>query len=464
MSFKRNCRMPAFIWGGCAGTPLSWTPALPGSASRWSPSVPIGERLVRVIYPSDSSPRTHSDSPCDNQLPWMQFTAFNEADESIFANCLGLTLFGEAYFFRPTQNIDSGNPNTFSRKILPVRCQNVGKPFKRLAINYALSTDGKVWRLETFDQEPQQCTIPGGETIVDLMPIGDTQSLLSAVAVGQSGAMYFNRNSNGTLSSTTFYKMSKWVGSLHVDDPGSYPQTDVPTDIQLLFSDPPTGGRRATGYVTVLGTSIISATISDAGWGYADTPSVSITGTGSGQVSATLENNIPFRYSRGYGVSSSGDSYRFDGAIRDMSAAYGSSWRTLLKNVFSSAGLGIKDNGELWAFGDRWLGNASFTPAKIANGNWLAIARTDVSAAAIRDDYTLWTWGLNFNGTLGDSIDPDARRTTPTQINVGTEWVDVFGFGGTQDGQFIAIQKDSQRREHGQAFEFWPDSYFAGTA
>jgi hypothetical protein len=459
VSFKRNNRMPAFIWGGYTDNFVgSWIQALGLPSHRFTANVPISERLARVTFPSSTTPRTQSDSPCDSQLPWMQFEVFEPefvGPSPIVAGVrlLGLTLFGEVYYVVGTLLTGTVSNNAFSRKIIPAKMSVIGKPVKKLASAYALATDAKLWRLRDFVVDPQECTIPGGDDIVDIMPFGP-----AVIAVGESGDMYWNRNSSNAATTTSFNKCTKWVSSLTIENPGNYPFVPGTETRTLEFSAPEGVGKKAEGYAIITNTKVTEVGITYSGWGYEETPTVTI--PGSAVISASLFDAVPLKHARRAVLSSSNTVMQFVEHGFYERPEYGNDWKIL---VGSQGGVGIKTSGELWAYGYRWYGNSSFTPSKIANGSWIAVGATAISAAAIRDDFTLWTWGLNFNGSLGDSTDPESRREAPVQINPGTEWVDIFGFGSTFDGNFIAIRKDSQRRQYDQAFEFWPDSYFAGT-
>lgn len=126
-------------------------------------------------------------------------------------------------------------------------------------------------------------------------------------------------------------------------------------------------------------------------------------------------------------------------------------WRNVSEGTFSIAA--IKNDGTLWTWGCNQcgiLGQNNLTntcsPIQITNGGcW---RRVDVGfsgglwghAAGIKNDGTLWTWGSNTCGGLGINIAPAAGcRSTP--VNVGTErnWKDIsvgflFTLGLKTDG------------------------------
>ncbi len=97
--------------------------------------------------------------------------------------------------------------------------------------------------------------------------------------------------------------------------------------------------------------------------------------------------------------------------------------------------IGIKQNGTLWAWGlnnTGQLGNGTTTsifdpqqttPIQIgASSNWAHNVKGSGHnfSAAIKSDGTLWAWGLNANGQLGDGTTTD--KLEPTQIGIETNW------------------------------------------
>ncbi len=87
--------------------------------------------------------------------------------------------------------------------------------------------------------------------------------------------------------------------------------------------------------------------------------------------------------------------------------------------------LWVKANGTLWAWGDNdygQLGDGTITdrlfPVQIgADNNWVAISAGYFHSLGLKSDGTLWAWGLNNIGQLGDGT--TTNRTSPVQI--GTE-------------------------------------------
>ncbi len=118
--------------------------------------------------------------------------------------------------------------------------------------------------------------------------------------------------------------------------------------------------------------------------------------------------------------------------------------------------LGIKEDGSLWAWGsnaqsqlgDPALSGNIATPQKIddgtgAPGKWVRVYVSELqSSFGIREDGSLWAWGVNSSKQLGLPGTPANNVTTPTQVMPGSKWLMVDG--GSDDGGFtIGIQQDS---------------------
>ena len=93
----------------------------------------------------------------------------------------------------------------------------------------------------------------------------------------------------------------------------------------------------------------------------------------------------------------------------------------------------IKTDGTLWTWGYNNLGqlgnrttiNRSTPVTTFAGGtNWKQVACGGFHTAAIKTDGTLWTWGYNVAGQLGDSTTDD-RSIPVTTFSGGTNWKQV---------------------------------------
>lgn len=107
-----------------------------------------------------------------------------------------------------------------------------------------------------------------------------------------------------------------------------------------------------------------------------------------------------------------------------------SNWSKLtLKNATA---IGIKTDGSLWSWGENQLGelgqNATtlsiYTPRQVgALTDWSKVSLGGYHAAAVKTDGTLWTWGSNSFGQGGRAIGGPTR--SPIQVGTDTNWSNV---------------------------------------
>ena len=132
--------------------------------------------------------------------------------------------------------------------------------------------------------------------------------------------------------------------------------------------------------------------------------------------------------------------------------AGGSNWKQINNSSCEDVSACIKTNGQLWMWGYAGSGalgnnnstiNQSSPVQTIASGtNWKQISVggyniSTVSSAAIKTDGTLWTWGANTLGALGDNT--NANKSSPVQTVAGTTTWKFVASGGAHMG---AIKTD----------------------
>lgn len=97
----------------------------------------------------------------------------------------------------------------------------------------------------------------------------------------------------------------------------------------------------------------------------------------------------------------------------------------------------IRATGTLWCWGLNdygQLGNGTrvdaATPVRVGSSrDWTGVTTSYAHTCATRDGGTLWCWGLNASGDLGDGTRHDRLR--PVQVGTSTEWSTVVA--GTED-------------------------------
>ena len=99
--------------------------------------------------------------------------------------------------------------------------------------------------------------------------------------------------------------------------------------------------------------------------------------------------------------------------------------------------LAIKTDGTLWTWGYGARGVSGLndqvyrsSPTQVGSAtNWskLPVGNNIFFTGAIKTDGTLWTWGTNSVGQLG--VNDLTYRSSPTQVGTGTDW-NILGGGG----------------------------------
>jgi alpha-tubulin suppressor-like RCC1 family protein len=112
----------------------------------------------------------------------------------------------------------------------------------------------------------------------------------------------------------------------------------------------------------------------------------------------------------------------------------GINWKQVACGPSSSAA--IKTDGTLWLWGRRQYGNMGnnvgtagyqFSPVQtVSSGtNWQLVSAGYYCVAAIKTDGTLWTWGQNAFGGLGDNTNGNSRSSPVQTIASGNIWKQV---------------------------------------
>ncbi len=111
----------------------------------------------------------------------------------------------------------------------------------------------------------------------------------------------------------------------------------------------------------------------------------------------------------------------------------------------------IKSNGTLWAWGHNGFGELGYSTTYTCNGNpcslspgqvgtdndWVAVAAGYRHTVALKSDGTLWAWGANFLGQIGDGT--EIHRDSPVQVGTDNDWSSIAAGGGSHT---IALKSD----------------------
>ena len=127
----------------------------------------------------------------------------------------------------------------------------------------------------------------------------------------------------------------------------------------------------------------------------------------------------------------------------------GTDWKTVSRGGNAGEAYGIKTDGTLYAWGANNKGQLGLnqgpaqltgasSPIQIPGTTWVNICIGEASAIATKTDGTLWTWGDNNYGQLGQNSVNDPR-SSPVQIP-GTNW-NTLQIVANQNG-FVALKTD----------------------
>ena len=116
-----------------------------------------------------------------------------------------------------------------------------------------------------------------------------------------------------------------------------------------------------------------------------------------------------------------------------QTASGGTNWKLVAGGFYHIAS--IKTDGTLWTWGRNNVGQlgdgSSIThrssPIQTVSGgtNWKSVAGGTAHTAAVKTDGTLWTWGFNSDGQLGNNVDTTNRSSPIQTVSGGTNWKQV---------------------------------------
>tara|TARA_R110000744_G_scaffold328153_1_gene433830 strand:+ start:1092 stop:2261 length:1170 start_codon:yes stop_codon:yes gene_type:complete len=125
----------------------------------------------------------------------------------------------------------------------------------------------------------------------------------------------------------------------------------------------------------------------------------------------------------------------------------GDNWVLLNGPFMANFNLGIKANGALWAWGDNGsgqLGIGSLTsyssPVQVgALTDWASVSTGYQCTLATKTDGTLWAWGSNAHSQLGTNN--ATNYSSPVQVGALTNWASV-AVAAANSGSVVATKTD----------------------
>jgi len=296
---------------------------------------------------------------------------------------------------------------------------------------YGIKTDGTLWVWGLNGQgQLGDGTTANKSTPVQLA--GTTWKQVSGgvfgMAIKTDGTLWgWGYNDTGQLGNNTSYPNSTssptQIGSANtwkMVSCGSYHTAAIKTDNTLWMWGQGTGGRLGLGDTSHRSTPVqLSGTWKMASGGAYHTAAIKTDGT------------LWTWGEAGSGVLGDGTTTQRSSPVQTVGG--GTNWKMVSAGSYHTAA--IKTDGTLWmwgfntygALGDGTTTTRSSPVQTVSSGtNWKMISVSGHSMA-IKTDGTLWTWGLNDYGQLGDGT--TTARSSPVQIR-GNNWKQVDAGGG----------------------------------
>ncbi|MDH3974712.1 MAG: hypothetical protein OEV42_10585 [Deltaproteobacteria bacterium] len=120
-----------------------------------------------------------------------------------------------------------------------------------------------------------------------------------------------------------------------------------------------------------------------------------------------------------------GNGTRFTPRLQPVQVGIGYTWKAVAAG--GNHTIAIRNDDTLWTWGNNLhgaLGDGTFilrlTPVQVGADSWKAVWGGNYHTVALKNDGTLWAWGLNNHGQVGDGS--TINRNTPVQVGMDNTW------------------------------------------
>ncbi|MEL6251988.1 MAG: HYR domain-containing protein [Bacteroidota bacterium] len=149
-----------------------------------------------------------------------------------------------------------------------------------------------------------------------------------------------------------------------------------------------------------------------------------------------------------WGFNSSGQLGTGNNTQQNSPVQVGSDTDWAMVRAGANHSMALKTDGTLWAWGVNQNGtlgigntNNQNSPVQVGTDtDWILISAGIQHSAALKSDGTAWAWGANDDGALG--IGNTITQNSPVQIGTDTDWASISAGGDNADQHTIALKSD----------------------
>ena len=131
-----------------------------------------------------------------------------------------------------------------------------------------------------------------------------------------------------------------------------------------------------------------------------------------------------------FGYNSDGQLGQNDAVSRSSPTQVGAGTTWSFVSTGSPSMLALQTNGTLWSWGFNSDGRLGLNdrvkrsnPVQVGSStDWSQIVHNNLTSMGIKTNGTLWLWGSNRYGQLGNNDNSYSYRSSPTQLGTGTDW------------------------------------------